>query len=199
MTRRQSVAVLGSALTPAAAAEPKTKVMQERVSSFARHWRDEGEYTLAVADAMPAEHFAFYPFDGQRTFAGQVLHLCYVNIVYFWAFDKMRPPEPILAQRWTDNEEDRLDKLEHQVSGKDAVRRYTAASFDYAHAVLAKITEQDLLRNDLMPWRSAKPHTGSDMLDRAWAHTAHHRGQMVVYLRAKSIKPPGWIFRPTAG
>jgi uncharacterized damage-inducible protein DinB len=148
---------------------------------------------------MPAEHFGFRPFEGQRTFSGQVLHLCYVNIVYFWAYDKMAPPEPILAQRWTESEEDRLDKLEHEVSGKEAVLRYTAASFDYAHAVLSKMVEADLIRTDLKPWPKAQPHTGSDILDRAWAHTAHHRGQLVVYLRGKGIKPPGWIFRPTVG
>jgi len=180
-------------------AAPESASPDSRRLNFSRHWRDEGEYTLTIVDAMPAEHFDFRPFEGQRTFAGQVLHLCYVNIVYFWAFEKIAPPEPILAQRWTENEEDRLEKLEHQVSGKKAVLRYTAASFEYGHAVLRKMAESDLLRTDLKPWPKSQAHTGSDILDRAWAHTAHHRGQIVVYLRAKGIKPPGWIFRPTVG
>jgi uncharacterized damage-inducible protein DinB len=29
-------------------------------------------------------------------------------------------------------------------------------------------------------------------------HTAHHRGQLVVYLRVKGIVPPTWAFEPTA-
>jgi hypothetical protein len=31
-----------------------------------------------------------------------------------------------------------------------------------------------------------------------YAHTAHHRGQAVVYLRVKGITPPTWKFEPTA-
>jgi uncharacterized damage-inducible protein DinB len=30
-------------------------------------------------------------------------------------------------------------------------------------------------------------------------HTAHHRGQIVVYLRVKGITPPAWQFEPTVG
>ena len=36
------------------------------------------------------------------------------------------------------------------------------------------------------------------MLFRAYMHTAHHRGQVVTYLRVKGLVPPTWKFEPHA-
>jgi uncharacterized damage-inducible protein DinB len=80
---------------------------------------------------------------------------------------------------------------------KAAVRRYVSDSFDYVAAVLDKMGEKDLVRKDVNFGRNA--HSGADVLFRAYMHTAHHRGQTVVYLRVKGITPPAWKFEPTVG
>jgi uncharacterized damage-inducible protein DinB len=36
--------------------------------------------------------------------------------------------------------------------------------------------------------------TGFEWLWAYFTHTAHHRGQLEVYLRLKSIKPPDYVF-----
>jgi uncharacterized damage-inducible protein DinB len=81
---------------------------------------------------------------------------------------------------------------------KETVPKYLNSSWDYTIQVLRKLTEKDILRNDLGTPRF-KAHTGSDLFLRAYTHTAHHRGQAIVYLRIKDIAPPTWAFEPTSG
>jgi len=60
-------AVLGSAQTSSFA-------LQFR-DSFLKHWEVERGYTLAVAEAMPVEHYNFKPNPVQRSFGEQLIHL----------------------------------------------------------------------------------------------------------------------------
>jgi uncharacterized damage-inducible protein DinB len=151
--------------------------------SFIEHWRDTTEYTLAVLDAMPADAFDTRPNPEQRPFGDQLKHLASANIAYFRAFGLVPAPEATDASP----------------TDKDAVRKFVSASFDYVSAVLAKLTERDLARKDLVLRKGAAPHSGTDICMRAYMHTAHHRGQAVVYLRVKGITPPAWKFEPTTG
>jgi len=177
MKRRHVLGTLAGAAV-AGAADTKPFVLQWR-DSFLRHWTVERGYTLAVVEAMPAEHYNSKPDPAQRTFGEQLAHLARANTAYFSAFGLLPIPE---MPKETD---------------KDTVRKYVAASFDYVTAVLEKLGEKDLLRNDMGAPRF-KPHTGSDLCLRAYVHTAHHRGQAIVYLRVKGITPPTWAFEPTA-
>lgn len=178
MKRRHVLPTLAGAAV-SAPAQTASFVLQFR-DSFLKHWEVERGYTLAVADAMPAEHYGFKPHPAQRSFGEQVIHLAGANARYFSAFGLMPLPEQPAA------------------SDKDTARKYVAASWDYTIAVLRKLTEKDLLRNDLGAPR-IKPHTGTDLCLRAYTHTAHHRGQAIVYLRLQGITPPTWAFEPTAG
>jgi uncharacterized damage-inducible protein DinB len=147
--------------------------------SFLKHWLVERDYTLAVAEAMPAEHYDFKPNPVQRSFGEQFTHLASANFAYFSAFG--------------------LEKMPGRIQGSDRenTRKVLNASWDYTTAVLRKLTEKDMLRADLGPPRFAA-HTGTDLCLRAYTHTAHHRGQAIVYLRVKGIAPPTWAFEPTA-
>jgi hypothetical protein len=62
--------------------------------------------------------------------------------------------------------------------------------------VLDKMTQKDLFRKDLPLFKGLPPHSGTDICMRAYMHTAHHRGQAIVYLRVKGITPPTWKFEP---
>jgi uncharacterized damage-inducible protein DinB len=147
--------------------------------SFARHWADTREYTLAVLDAMPEEGFASKPHPAQRTFAEQLVHLALANVAYFRAFALLDPPERA------------------NPTTKSEVRAYVVGCFDYVAAVLNKLTESDLLRNDLVIVSRLPPHSAIDIFLRAYMHTAHHRGQLIVYLRVQGIVPPTWKFEPS--
>ncbi|MCW5981114.1 MAG: DinB family protein [Bryobacteraceae bacterium] len=178
MRRRHVLPALAGAAMPAVA-QTGSFVLQFR-DSFLRHWQVERGYTLAVADAMPAEQYEFKPHPVQRSFGEQFVHLAGANTRYFSAFGLAPPPEPPAG------------------AGKEIVRGYIDASWDYTIEVLKKLSEKDLLRADLGAPRF-KPHSGVDLCLRAYTHTAHHRGQTIVYLRLKGIAPPAWSFEPTAG
>ena len=77
-----------------------------------------------------------------------------------------------------------------------ALRSYLVASYDYVAQVLAAMTEEDFSRRDVNFSRVAPPtpHTVQDVLMRAYMHSAHHRGSVVVYLRLAGIEPPRWRF-----
>ncbi|MEZ5354993.1 MAG: DinB family protein [Bryobacteraceae bacterium] len=149
--------------------------------SFAEHWRDTREYTLAVLDAMPGDAFDSKPHPAQRSFADQLTHLGMANVAYFRAFGIGEPPP------------------RSEAKSKEDVRAHAVACFDYVAMVLGKLTEKDLLRTDIKFSPRLPPHSGTDLCMRAYMHTAHHRGQLVVYLRVNGIVPPAWKFEPTAG
>ena len=161
--------------------------------SFTEHWRDTREYTLAVLDAMPPDGFDLKPNPAQMSFGEQMRHLAAANAAYFNGFGIVPVEGEVLS----------LDRAEIRrrvnPSDKAAVRRFVAASFEYVAAVLGKLTERDLARTDLVMWKGVPAHSAIDICMRAYMHTAHHRGQAVVYLRVKGLTPPAWQFEPTAG
>jgi len=179
------------ALYQSPSASPSSSFASSWLTSFAAHWRDTEEYTLAVLDAMPADGFESKPHPVQRPFGDQLRHLAHANVVYFKSFGLVAVPAATLT---TDREA--LDRYATPAD-KEAVRRFVLASLQYVSSVLDKITEADLRRQDLTLWEGSGSHSGTDICLRAYMHTAHHRGQAVVYLRVKGITPPAWKFEPT--
>jgi uncharacterized damage-inducible protein DinB len=184
MNRRKLLPSLiaGAAATQSTlgAAEWQNPFAREWRDSFLLHWKVTRDYTLAVADAMPADGYESKPVAAQRSFGEQLIHLGLANSAYVRAFGVKDPPA---APKMTD---------------KETARTYLTATFDYVTEVLQKIDEKALLRKDLNFSSRQKPHSGTDLFMRAYMHTAHHRGQLVVYLRVKGIVPPTWAFEPTA-
>ena len=172
-----SLPALALAARPAAAewTDPFARIWRD---SFAKHWQVTKDYTMAFVDALPAEDYGYKPVEVQRSYAEQLLHLGSANAAYMSAFKIKQPPAQVTAK----------DKV--------SVRAYLIATFDYVSEVLGAMQEKDLIRRDLQFGR-AMPHSGMDLFMRAYMHTAHHRGQLVGYLRMKGITPPTWAFEPT--
>ena len=158
--------------------------------NFKEHWRDTKDYTLAVLDAMPPEGFDTKPHPVQRTFGDQLRHLAFANVAYFNSFGIVPVPEDKLTA-----DPKAIQKYANDTD-KASVRKFVLASFDYVLTVLDKMTQKDLFRKDLPLFRGVPPHSGTDICMRAYMHTAHHRGQAIVYLRVKGITPPTWKFEP---
>ena len=179
MKRRTILQGLAVSAAPAAAGSAawENAFAQQLRDDLLSHWRSEREYTLEVLEAMPAEHFSYKPVDVQRTFAEQLEHAALANARYFSGFAKDAPAPTDPASL-----------------SKESLREFVAATFDYVESVLSALNEADFLRRDLnMPFRS-RPHTAQDIFLRAYMHTAHHRGQIIAYLRLKGITPPPWRF-----
>lgn len=177
MRRRTALTCLAAA-GAAQAADWNDPFAKQWRDSFLHHWADTKTYTLAIFDAMPADGMQVKPHPIQRTFADQFIHVARANNAYVKSFGIGTPPTPPKS-------EDRAE-----------VRQFLVASFDWIDGVLRKMTEKDLVRSDFKFNPTAPAHSGTDLFLRAYMHTAHHRGQAVVYLRVKNIAPPAWQFEP---
>jgi uncharacterized damage-inducible protein DinB len=180
--RRFLTALPASAALQAQTAEWRDPFVKAWRDSFLAHWRDTREYTLAILDAMPAEHFTSKPDAAQRTFGEQMVHLAQANNAYFQGLRLAPAPE---------GKADPADKA--------SVRNFVNASFDFIARTLDRMQENDWTRKDVKLFQRGQVHSTVDICMRAYMHTAHHRGQVVTYLRVKGIKPPAWKFEPTAG
>lgn len=146
-------------------------------SDFAKHWAISRDLTIAVADAMPAEHYGFIPNPDlkpiEMSYAQLMVHIAQANANNFARVSgQIAPTKP-----------DSLDKA--------AVMKYLKDSYDFCDKALESITEEQL---DKVSGPEGRQMPGRDVLWSYFTHTAHHRGQAEVYLRLKNIKPPTYKF-----
>ena len=117
-------------------------------------------YTLEVLEAMPADQYDFKPTEEVRTYAAQAFHIAYSAEFYYKSFKGERP-------EWAPGDENRMNKEE--------LIAYTSEQFD--------------AMNKLIKDAEAKPELTEGLLG-FLDHNAHHRGQMITYLRVSGIEPP---------
>jgi len=141
---------------------------------FLSHWKTAGDYTVAIAEQMPAESYGFKPVPEEMSFAEQLVHIVQANTYFLSTLTGDKSP------------------LEKPASlDKDTVVKFVRASFDWSNAEVAKLTEEEIQKSYTIEGQSMSGH---EMLMLAWNHTTHHRGQLIVYLRLKGIKPADYKF-----
>jgi len=147
---------------------------------FAKHWQTAKEFTLAVADAMPAADYNYKPNDEEMSFGKLMVHIALANNRAFATVSGLKapdPPEKIMAAY----------KDPKGTFDKESSMQFLRDSFDFCTKALAEITPE---KADA----TTGPLTGRERLWAYFTHTAHHRGQAEVYLRMKNIKPPDYRF-----
>lgn len=122
------------------------------------------EYTLAVAAAMPDEHYAFKVADEVFTFNELLHHIGYG--IYWWEENYIRQKET----EWTPPA---------VTTGKKATVRYLTDAFRSLKKSVEALPEND-----------KAIHGFYATID----HITHHRGQATTYLRYKGITPPAYVF-----
>jgi len=92
--------------------------------ALVKHWKVTGEFTLKVAEAMPAEHYSFRPVPEEMTFGQQMTHLGAADIGACAAVSGMqRPDEPEKVAAWRKDQ-----KL------FEAITAYQTSNFNVADA-----------------------------------------------------------------
>ena len=176
-----SVVMLSLATIMAGAQTSKLNSVLD-MTEFVRDWQISKQFTLDVANAMPAEDYGFKPNPEEMSFGEQMVHIAVSNVYRFrqitgiespFAIDLSKPPSPDKAN----------------------VLKVLEQSFDYVIGVLPRITPEQLQRTWHIPsWKGRNDPDGRAMILNMFVHTAHHRAQCDVYLRAKGIKPPDYTF-----
>jgi uncharacterized damage-inducible protein DinB len=174
MNRRKAIqsALLGAA---AAAPVPLARAATKDLEVVLDRWDKAKAFTLAVADAMPAESYDFKPKPEMRPYGELMVHIASGNAFYMSRLRGGELPE----------------SLRHPPKTIDpaTARQFLTDSFDFCAGVLKSTSDAEL--NKSYPGRpNQPPATGWDWLLNAFIHTAHHRGYAEVYLREKGITPP---------
>lgn len=142
---------------------------EAQTTEYAKHFGALGALAVAVAQAMPAEQYAFRPDPGSMTFGDLISHIAATNYQFCAGLkDSDTPSLP-------------------SASGKDATVQFLKGSFDYCSGVIPGLTDAQLAAVHNSP-DGRLP--GREVLLAMFVHVAHHRGQAEVYLRDKGIKPP---------
>jgi uncharacterized damage-inducible protein DinB len=176
------LALLTLTWTAAFAAEAAKMNSVLDMTEFVRDWQASKQFTLAVANAMPADFYDFKPNPEEMTFGEQMIHIAGANVFRFNQITGIKPPFV-------------LDPAKPPASDKANVLKLLGESFDYVVDALPTITSEQLQRTWHIPsWKGRTDPDGRAMIMNMFVHTAHHRAQCEVYLRAKGIKPPDYTF-----
>jgi len=142
-------------------------------TEFAGRWTKTRPMMMGVAEAMPAGQYAFRPDPPSRTFGEQILHIVQTN------------------QAFCEGLKDRQAARVQSTTDKATLVKLLGESFDTCAATIGSLTDAEL---DAVHNSPDGRMPGREVLLALYAHMAHHRGQMEVYLRIKGIAPPGYIF-----
>ncbi len=96
---------------------------------FQARWQKAKDFTLKVADAMPAESYDFKPRPEMRSFGPLMQHLSTNNIFYLSRLNKGEIPDELKPPKEFD---------------KATTIKYMTASFDFGAKILSAISEADL-------------------------------------------------------
>jgi len=138
------------------------------------HWKTSKKYVLALAEQMPAEDYGFKPNPAEMSFGEQMAHIAGANAFFFATLSGQKDP---IAKAT------KFDKA--------TVLKMLNDSYDFCIAALTGLDHERMHQTFDSP---AGKMTGMELLLLATDHTAHHRGQCIVYLRAKNIKPAEFQF-----
>ncbi len=153
--------------------------------AMVKHWKTSGEFTIVVANAMPADGYNFRPNPEEMSFGQLMAHIAGVNQnACANASGLERPALPAKIAEWA------KDTLKVDVD-KDTAVQFLGSSFEFCNKAVASMTPERL---DKVVGPPARNLTGFEWLWAYFTHTAHHRGQAEVYLRVKGIKPPDYKF-----
>lgn len=119
-------------------------------------------YTIDVLEALPDIDYDYRPTAEVRTFAEQAAHIAYATEGFADMFMKKNPD-------WKSGDGTKLNRQE--------LIDLNRKNFDRIIEVVENASYDDGLHKGIISF-----------LD----HNAHHRGQMIIYLRMKGIEPPAY-------
>jgi hypothetical protein len=151
--------------------------------ALVKHWKASGDFTVAVAKLMPADSYGFKPVPDELTFGQVLIQVARANLGACALAGGTKRPDvaPALVE----------EESGKQAPDKDAIVQLLSSSFDFCNQAVAGMTPEKL---DAVVGPPNRKMTGFEWLWAYFTHTAHHRGQLEVYLRLKGIKPPDYVF-----
>ena len=141
------------------------------IEDLIKKWENNKRYSLQVLEAMPEEHYDFAPAKGMKSFREQASH-----IASGFNYQLKKSGLPALP------------------GAKSTSKAAMIASYGEIFDALIRnlrTYEADQLKEEASMWYGKS--TRLRMLNLMDNHLAHHRGQMIVYLRLKGISAPSYV------
>jgi len=141
-----------------------------------KDWERAKSYTIDYLNTMPADKYSFKAVDSIRSFAQQMLHLTQGNYYLMSNATDQKPPSFFQSD------------LEHSPTAqtKDSVMYYVTASYDYC---IDAVKNSDV-KNWFEKKKTMHDETRFALMNKAFEHQTHHRGQTTIYIRLQGIRPP---------
>ncbi len=144
-------------------------------SAFLEKWENSKNYLLKVAKAMPEENYGFKPTEREMSFSEQLLHIKqnmdWLSTSYFTKNEYKK-------------EENTLQKSKSEIISELKI------SFDTVLEIIKNTPDENLQETVEF---FAGPKSKLQILNLLQDHVTHHRGQLIVYLNLKNVKPPKYI------
>jgi uncharacterized damage-inducible protein DinB len=137
-------------------------------------WTHVSSQLIALAEATPAEKFAWRPAPGVRSTSEVYMHIVTAN---FYLLSVTGPKMPA----------DLKEDAEKTVTNKEDVIRWLKRSLDAVKQAHLKETPQDLARKVHIEDRDA---TVDGIYLRIIVHANEHMGQLVAYAQMTGVVPP---------
>ncbi len=157
---------------------PSTAVAQDRASfkaEFTRHFNTSARKFLALAEAMPAEKYAWRPDNTTMSVEEVYMHIARYNYNYPHTYlDTTLPPDV------------NLDVME-QVTGKSNVLEHLRASVAYVKETTDELGEAGMEASTRLYGRDTE---GWGVLFQLITHMNEHLGQSIAYARMNGVTPP---------
>ena len=146
-------------------------------AQMVKDWERSKAYTIDYLNTMPADKYSFRAHDSIRSFAQQMLHLAQGNVFLMSNATDQQPPSWLMS-----NPEQRSTAQQ-----KDSAIYYVSNSYDFCINAVKNL--------DVTKWGEKKKifkfeESRFALMNKAFEHQGHHRGQTTVYIRLQGIKPP---------
>jgi uncharacterized damage-inducible protein DinB len=137
-------------------------------------WKHVSQQLISLAEATPAEKYAWRPAPGVRSTSEVYMHLVIAN---YYLLSVTGPKMPA----------DLNEKMEKSVTSKEEVISWLKRSLEAVKTAHAAITPKDLERQVKIAGRDA---TVDGMYLRIIVHANEHMGQLIAYARMTGVVPP---------
>jgi len=156
--------------TPVLGQKPPEGIWQ----GYDGEWKHVSSQLIALAEATPAEKFAWRPAAGVRSTSEVYMHIVTANFYLLSITGPKLPPEIDL-------------NFEKKVTSKAEVINWLKRSLEAVRTAHASITPAELQRKVHIADRDA---TVDGMYLRIIVHANEHMGQLIAYARMTGVTPP---------
>ena len=156
-------------------AQEKSDPLEGLWQGFDGEWGHVSRQLVALAEAMPAEKFAWRPGDGVRSTSEVFMHIALANFFLLSVTGPKMPAEITSSD------------FEKAVTAKADVISWLKRSLDAVKTAHLAVKPADLKRKVKISGRDADVE---GMYLRIIVHANEHMGQLVAYARVNGVVPP---------